>query len=73
MTEVASWFSGRLPEWFEGAPQVHIDRDEILVIGTLPTPDVAQDQQADEVESGRIARFREIGRASCRERVLRLV
>jgi Arc/MetJ-type ribon-helix-helix transcriptional regulator len=59
MTEVASWFSGRLPEWFEGAPQVHIDRDEILVIGTLATPEVAQGQQADEVESGRIARFRE--------------
>lgn len=59
MTEVASWFSGRLPDWFDGAPTVHVDRDEILVIGTLPTPEIPEGQQADAVEAGRIARFRE--------------
>jgi hypothetical protein len=59
MTDVASWFSGRLPEWFDGAPQVHVDRDEILVVGTLPTPELTEGQQADAVAVGRIARFRE--------------
>jgi hypothetical protein len=59
MTDVAGWFSGRLPEWFDGAPDVHVDRDEILVVGTLPTPELAEGQQADAVEAGRIARFRE--------------
>jgi hypothetical protein len=59
MTEVQSWFSGRLPEWFEGAPQVWVDRDEILVVGTLTRPELTEGQQPDAVEAGRIARFRE--------------
>jgi hypothetical protein len=59
MSEIASWFSGRLPDWFDGAPQVHVDRDEILVVGTLPRPEVAEGQQADAVAAGRVARFRE--------------
>jgi hypothetical protein len=59
MTDVASWFSGRLPDWFDGAPQVHVDRDEILVVGTLPTPELTEGQQVEAVASGRIARFRE--------------
>jgi hypothetical protein len=63
MAEVASWFSGRLPEWFDGAPQVWVDRDEILVVGTLPRPELTEDQQVDAVEAGRIARFREDTRA----------
>jgi hypothetical protein len=63
MSEVASWFSGRLPEWFDGAPQVWVDRDEILVVGTLPTPELTEGQQADAVAAGRIARFREDTRA----------
>ena len=42
MEEIRGWFSGRLPdEWFEGAPEVSIDREEIVVVGRL----------ADEAES----------------------
>ncbi len=57
------WLSGRLPdEWFEGAPSVVVDRDEILIVGRVSAPEVPDD--ADEVtlaaaEAGRIARFRE--------------
>lgn len=58
MSEVESWFSGRLPEWFDGAPQVWVDRDEILVVGTLAAPELTEGQQVDAVEAGRIARFR---------------
>ena len=64
MTEqVQSWLAGRLPaEWFEGAPAVTVDRDEIMVIGTLEAPDTA-DAEGDEARAaaleGRIARFRE--------------
>ena len=55
---VSSWLSGRLPdEWFEGAPEVTVDRDEILVVGRLAAPDAGDDARA--AESGRIARFRE--------------
>src|SRR4051812_21216189 len=63
---VTSWLSGRLPdEWFEGAAEVSVDRDEILVIGRLAAPDGGDDPQAasrdhaQAAERGRIARFRE--------------
>ena len=42
--EIAGWIIGRLPEsWFEQAPMVTIDRDEILIIGRLSAPDLADD------------------------------
>jgi len=62
---VTSWLSGRLPdEWFEGAPEVSVDRDEILVVGrlTVPAGDDAQEASRDHAqaaERGRISRFRE--------------
>lgn len=65
---VDGWFAGRLPDgWFEAAPEVVVDRDEILVVGRVPAPAVA-DPVADgtdstaaakQAEAGRIARFRE--------------
>jgi hypothetical protein len=55
--EVEAWLVGRLPaEWFVGAPQVTIDRDEITIVGTLAEPDDATGNAAGE---GRISRFRE--------------
>jgi len=55
---LTSWLAGRLPdEWFEGAPEVSVDREEILVVGRLPAPDGGDDARA--AERGRIARFRE--------------
>jgi len=62
---VTSWLSGRLPdEWFEAAPEVTVDRDEILVVGRLAAPDggdaeTASRAQAQAAEQGRISRFRE--------------
>ncbi|MEI6621812.1 MAG: hypothetical protein WCP28_07900 [Actinomycetes bacterium] len=58
--EVQSWLVGRLPDdWFESAPEVVVDRDEITISGTLPTPDSAQVQDADAAAEGRAQRFRE--------------
>ena len=55
---VSSWLGGRLPEqWFEGTPEVTVDRDEILVVGRLAAPEAGEDAGAS--EQGRIARFRE--------------
>ena len=47
--DLAAWFAGRLPDgWFTGAPEVVVDRDEILVVGTLAEPAaVAGEQAAD--------------------------
>lgn len=61
---VAAWFTGRLPdEWFEDV-EVVVDRDEILVVGSLAPPQGGTDEQtAGEAEAGRISRFREETRA----------
>ncbi|HEY6748477.1 MAG TPA: hypothetical protein VI357_22510 [Mycobacteriales bacterium] len=59
--DAAGWFAGRLPDgWFTGAPAVTVDRDEILVVGTLEAPAVEGDAAAvGAAEAGRISRFRE--------------
>ena len=63
--EAPAWIAGALPDdWFTGRPEVVIDRDEILIVGTLPAPDLgpSSDDAAAEkaaAERGRIGRFRE--------------
>jgi len=38
------WFAGRLPgDWFEAAPAVEFDGDEILVVGELAMPELPDD------------------------------
>lgn len=59
--DLGAWLAGRLPDdWFTGAPQVTVDREEITVIGELPVPAGAP-EGGDEGASaeGRISRFRE--------------
>ena len=61
-SEAPGWFAGRLPsDWFAGAPEVRVDRDEIIVVGQLPelTEEFADDAARSAAESGRISRFRE--------------
>jgi hypothetical protein len=66
------WFAGRIPqEWFEGPPEVSVDREEILIVGTLPDVDAgkdATDAQRAEARAGRIRQFRE----DTRERRMRI-
>ena len=58
-SEVAGWFTGRLPDdWFTGPVELTIDRDEITVVGTLAEPP-AGEGDAGAARAGRIARFRE--------------
>ncbi len=61
--QVRGWLTGRLPQdWFDGAPEVTVDREEIMVVGRLPAPDVAADASDAEraaAASGRIKEFRE--------------
>ncbi|MEU9831466.1 hypothetical protein AB0D67_07980 [Streptosporangium sp. NPDC048047] len=61
--KLRGWFSGRLPEdWFEGQPEIVLDREEITVIGRLPAPsfadDVSEVERAAALEGG-MQRFRE--------------
>lgn len=60
--DAAAWFAGRLPDdWFTGAPDISVDREEIVVVGQLPAlaEEFADDAARSAAESGRIARFRE--------------
>jgi len=62
--QVAGWLQGRLPDaWFTGPAEVSVDREEIMVTGTLEAPEGiegdADGPEATEAARGRISRFRE--------------
>ncbi|MEJ3748287.1 hypothetical protein WEI85_34005 [Actinomycetes bacterium KLBMP 9797] len=61
--DATAWIIGALPEgWFTGPPEVIIDRDEIVIYGRLPEPQLGEDPtDADRAaaENGRIAQHRE--------------
>ncbi len=64
---IAEWFAGRLPDgWFEGAPEVAVDREEVTVVGRLSadgsvdgTGDGGAAERGPQWAAGRISRFRE--------------
>jgi hypothetical protein len=64
--DAAAFIQGALPDdWFTGPADVSIDRDEIIISGTLPAPKLdenATDADRAAAEQGRIAAFREATR-----------
>jgi hypothetical protein len=59
---IQGWFAGRLPqEWFTAAPEVRVDRDEILVIGTLADVEIegGSAEALGAARKGRIKQHRE--------------
>ena len=70
--DAAAWIAGLLPDDLFTAPiEVVIDRDEILVIGRLAAPTLADDATEADIaaaEAGRISGFRE----STRDQRIRL-
>jgi len=65
---IKGWFAGRVPEaWFTGPPEVSLDRDEVLVVGSLADVELGAEASADSLEaarSGRIRQHREDTRAA---------
>lgn len=60
--KLSGWFAGRIPDgWFEDAPKVTVDRDEIVIVGRLAAPDVgdATEVARREAELSRIEGWRE--------------
>jgi hypothetical protein len=61
--DAAAWITGAVPDdWFTAAPEVVVDRDEILIVGMLAAP--RQDAEVNDAERaaaerGRISTFRE--------------
>ncbi len=70
--DAPAWITGAVPDdWFTTAPDVVIDRDEILIVGTLPTPQQdaeVTDADRSAAELGRISAYRE----ETRERRIRI-
>ncbi len=60
-SDIAAWFTGRIPDgWFAAPPEVHVDREEIVVVGTLEPPAVKGGADAREAAClARATRFRE--------------
>jgi hypothetical protein len=49
-------------DWFTGTPEISLDREEITVIGLLPSPEIPEDMSEAEraaAAEGRSRRFRE--------------
>ena len=65
--EITGWVTGRIPDdWFDGQPEVLVDRDEVLIIGRLSEPKLgegASEEQSKASVKGRIEGFREDTRA----------
>ena len=63
MGELSGWFAGRIPaEWFVGPPTVTVDREEILVVGTLSEPELpanAGPEAREAALAARVSGFRE--------------
>lgn len=61
--KIRGWLTGRLPtDWFEGPPEVVVDREEITVVGRLAEPATAEgasDAERAAAVSGRVKEFRE--------------
>jgi hypothetical protein len=64
---LTAWFAGRLPDgWFTEPPEITADREELLVVGTIPEPSYPEDTDdagRAEAQAARIERFREETRA----------
>ncbi len=55
--EIEAWFRGRLPDgWFD-AVEVRMDRDEVLVTGTLAEPSLASDRDDEARRAAALARI----------------
>ena len=59
--EIKGWVAGRVPaDWFEGAPDVSVDREEILVVGALkPAKVEGSDDAQKAAAAGRVKQHRE--------------
>jgi hypothetical protein len=64
--DLRGWFAGRLPQdWFTESPVVEVDREEITVVGRLPSPELpadAGDAEHSAAAAGRAKAFRETTR-----------
>jgi hypothetical protein len=60
--ELRGWLSGRIPaDWFDGDPEITVDREEILIVGRVRAPEGADEgsDAGSAAVAGRAKQFRE--------------
>ena len=72
--EIAGWFRGRVDDTWFTALDVVVDKDEILVLGTLPTPTLGSSDGEDDPDARRVAASARINgfREDTRDRRIRI-
>ncbi len=59
-SEIKGWVTGRVPaEWYEEAPEVLVDRDEIVVIGRIKDLENTDGVDLVAARAGRVKQHRE--------------
>ena len=57
--EIRAWFGTRIPDgWFTGTPEVTADREEILVVGTIPEPEYEKGASKEAKDAAKLAAIR---------------
>jgi hypothetical protein len=68
--ELKGWIAGRVPrEWFTSPPEVLIDREEILAIGTLADVDLGQEPAPEALAAARLGRIKQFREDTREERI----
>jgi hypothetical protein len=58
--ELTGWFSGRIPQgWFTGPPEIDIDREEVLIVGTLPDVELGKGASPESLRAARAGRIKQ--------------
>jgi hypothetical protein len=56
--ELGGWFAGRIPAgWFEEAPDVTADREEIVIVGKVSEPEVSEGSSEETSRAARLGRI----------------
>jgi len=68
--ELQGWFSGRIPDaWYQGSPEISVDKEEVLIVGKLAEPKLAKDGGADAAEQARYGRIKQHREDTRRQRM----
>ena len=58
--EIREWFGSRIPDgWLTAKPEVKADREEILVVGTIPEPEYEKGASKESKEAAKLVAIRE--------------
>ncbi|HEX2053123.1 MAG TPA: hypothetical protein VHJ78_05265 [Actinomycetota bacterium] len=68
--EIKGWLAGRIPDGlYEGTPEITADREEILIVGRIPEPQLDGDAGAESAAAARAGRINQHREDTRRERM----